>query len=305
MHGVDVATASMRGALIRAGLRNIVEDREERVKLLLRERIVFVVVAAGAADREGHPGLPGGLDAVDHGLHPPLLRDDAPFAVEPMVAVEARGHDLVAGRMLQHVAGQLFDREPVKRQIFVVGLDEPVAPRPVLPAGVGLVATGVGVACGVEPLDRHPFAVVRAGEQPVDVLLIRVGRRIGEEGIDVGGHRRQPGEVEREPSREGHAIGFRIWLQPLRLELRENESIDRCLLPSRVFDVRHGRPLDPLECPVAAVLGALGDPALQDLGFGGRNRLVDPRRRHHDLGIGARDPGDDLARGGITGHNGF
>ena len=63
-------------------------------------------------------------------------------------------------------------------------VDDPVAPRPHVALGVGLVAVGVGVAGRVEPVERHPLAVARRGEQAIDDLLVGVRRRVGEEGVD-------------------------------------------------------------------------------------------------------------------------
>ena len=51
VHGIDVAAATVLGTLVRASLRHVIKEGEERIKLLLRERIVLVVVAAGAAGR--------------------------------------------------------------------------------------------------------------------------------------------------------------------------------------------------------------------------------------------------------------
>ena len=46
-------------------LRHVVEEGEQLVELLLRERVVLVVVAAGAAERQPEPDRRRRLDAVD------------------------------------------------------------------------------------------------------------------------------------------------------------------------------------------------------------------------------------------------
>ena len=76
-------------------LRHVVEVGEELVELLLRERIVLVVVAAGAAERQAEPHGRGRLHAVDDVLDGVLLGDDAAFGVAAVVAVEAGGDPLV------------------------------------------------------------------------------------------------------------------------------------------------------------------------------------------------------------------
>ena len=96
----------------------------------------------------------------------------------------------------QQVAGQLLDRELVERQVAVEGVDDPVAPRPHAAQAVDVVAVRVGVAGRVEPGHGHPLAVARRLQQRVDALLVGVGRRVGEEGVDLGRRRRQAGQVE-------------------------------------------------------------------------------------------------------------
>ena len=210
MERIGVAAAAILRPHDRAALRHVVEEREEGVKLTLCERIIFMVVAAGAAYCEPQPGLAGRLDAVDHRLHPPLLGDDAPLAVDPVVAVEARGNDLVTTGIVQHVTGELLHRKLVERHVAVEGADQPVSPWPVGAAGIGLVAMAIGIPRRVEPLDRHPFAEMRAGQHAIDIFFIRIGGLVCHKRVDVGGHRWQAGEIERDPSRECYAVGLGI-----------------------------------------------------------------------------------------------
>ena len=81
-------------------------------------------------------------------------------------------------------------------RLRVEGVDDPVAPAGHVAAAVDVVAVGVGEAGGVEPVERHALAVVGRGEQAVDELLVGVGPIVGEEGVDLGGRRRQAGQVE-------------------------------------------------------------------------------------------------------------
>ena len=77
----------------------------------------------------------------------------------------------------QEVAGDLVDHEAVERLVAVEGGDDPVAPGPHGPGEVVLKAVGVGVAGAVEPVHRHPLAVVRRGEQAVDQCFVAPGCR--------------------------------------------------------------------------------------------------------------------------------
>ena len=75
--------------------------------------------------------------------------------------------------------------------------DDVVAVAPgVGPDLVELVAVGVGVAGEVEPVPAPALAVVRRREQPVDHLLVGVGRLVVEERVDLLRRRRQAGQVE-------------------------------------------------------------------------------------------------------------
>ena len=144
-----------------APLGNVVEVRHDLVELLLRDRVELVVVAAGAPQGQAHPDGAGGRHPVDAVLGEELVDHDAALAVQAVVAVERGGDALVEGGAGQHVARKLLDGELVERHVVVVGVDDPVAPAPHRPLAVGLIAVGVGVAGGVEPLDGHPLAVAR------------------------------------------------------------------------------------------------------------------------------------------------
>ena len=161
-----------------------VEEGEELVELLLRDRIVLVAVAARAAHGQAHPGGGRGFDAVDHVFDQILFGNRAALEVDHVVAIETGGDLVVRGGVGQQVAGELLDREAVERHVVVEGADHPVAPGPHVAMAVDVIAVGVGVAGEVEPLHGHALAVVRRGEQAVDLLLVGVGRFVGEEGVD-------------------------------------------------------------------------------------------------------------------------
>jgi hypothetical protein len=71
-----------------------------------------------------------------------------------------------------------------------------------------VVASAVGEADEIEPEQRHPLAVVRRREQPVDRLLIAAGGVL-EELVDVGDRRRQAvrSKLRRRNSVTGSASG--------------------------------------------------------------------------------------------------
>ncbi len=119
-------------------------------------------------------------------------------------------------------------------------------------AAVDRVAVRVGIAGGIEPVERHPLAEVRAGEQAVDELFVGIGRFVGDERFDLFGGGRQAGEVERKAADERAAIGFRRRLQFLGVEAREDEVIDFISRPGFVRKLR----------AVSALTGGMNDQCL-------------------------------------------
>ena len=75
----------------------VVEEGEQPIILLLRERVELVVVALGALDGQAQDALADGVHAVEHGLHAELLGIDAAFLVDHRVAQEAGGDDAGPG----------------------------------------------------------------------------------------------------------------------------------------------------------------------------------------------------------------
>ena len=159
------------------GLVVVVQEGEEPVVLLLGDRVVLVRMALGALDGQAEDALADGVHAVEHGLHAELLGVDAPFLVDHRVAEEAGGDDLVLRGARQLVAGDLLDDEPVVGQVAVQGVDHPVAVEPDEARLVLLVAVGVGVAGGVEPVPSPALAVVRRGQQAIDDPLVGISAR--------------------------------------------------------------------------------------------------------------------------------
>ena len=293
------------GRLVPAvGVGGVVEDGVELEIFLLRERVVFMVVALGAGHRGAHPGAHRGVHPVHDRDRAELLVDRAPLVVRERVAVEGGGHPVVDGGIGQEVAGDLPDRELVERHVGVERADHPVAPAPDRPRRVVGVPRAVGVAGEVEPLAGHVLAVAVVGEEPIDEPLDGVGRRVGHEGIDLIGRRRQAREVEREPPGERGPVGLGLRREPLGLEAGEDEAIDVVSRPGRIPHRGHVRPPRRDVGPVRLVGGARGDPAPQEVDLGRLQRLAGIRRGHHHVGIRRRDPGDQFARVGRAGNDG-
>ena len=130
----------------------------------------------------------------------------------------------------QQIAGHLFDREPIERQVGVDRVDHPVAHT----------ATRRGADClfhnrpnrhnGPCPASAGPMlAEVRRIEQPIDQSFIRLACGIVHERIDRVRLGRKAEQVVRQPLDERVAVRFRVRLQAVFVELGQHERIDlRC-----------------------------------------------------------------------------
>ena len=78
-----------RFPLERPALSDVVEVGKKGIKFLLGDRIVFVVVASAAIERQSQPSRSCRFDPIDDRLDPPLFGDDATFSVEPVIAIKA------------------------------------------------------------------------------------------------------------------------------------------------------------------------------------------------------------------------
>ena len=177
-------------------LVDAVEEGGERVVVVDRDRIELVGMALRAAEGQSEPGGTHGVHAVEDVIDAGFLGVAAALAVGHVITMEAGGELLLDGGVREEVAGELFEGEAVVRDVAVEGVDDPVAPRPVVAGGVRLEAVGVGVTRGVQPPHRHAFAIVGRSQQTVDRPLIRVRGFVREEGPGLGFGRRQAGEVE-------------------------------------------------------------------------------------------------------------
>ena len=285
---------------------DVVEEGEEPVVVALRDRIKLVVVAAGALEREPHEGGGGRLDPVGHIFDAVFLRDDAPFGREHVVATEAGCDPLRPAGIGQEIAGELLHDEAVVGHVAGEGVDHPVAPRPLRPLLVVVVAVGVGVAGDVEPLQRHPLGMPWRGEQPIDHLPMSAGRLVGEECGPLVGRRRQAGEVERDPPQPCLPRGLGRGCELFLGETGEHELIDRVAWPAgmRAGGGNGNRlTLHRLKRPVRLVAGPLGDPLLEQFDLLRREWLLEGWWRHDRVCIGRRDPGHEFALGDLSGHD--
>src|SRR5262249_40468333 len=143
-----------------------------------------------------------------------------------VIAMESAGDLLVESGVREQVAGELFDGEPIERHILLERVDNPLAPAGHVSSAVDVVAVGIGVAGGVEPVESHALTVSRRGKQRVDESLVRVRPIVGEEAVDRVESGWKPCQVERHASKERRLVGLGGGNETFGLESREDESID-------------------------------------------------------------------------------
>ena len=155
----------------------IVQEGEHSIVFLLRDRVVLVIVALRAANRQAENAFADGVHPVEHRLHPELFGVRAAFLIDHRVAQKSGRHDLILGGVRQLIAGELLDNELIVGQIPVKRVDDPVAVEPDVAHGILLVAVAVRIAGRIQPLAAPALAVVRAGKEFVDPAQINGGRR--------------------------------------------------------------------------------------------------------------------------------
>ena len=81
----------LRRGELELGLIHVVEEGKELIVLTLRDGIVLVIVALGAADGQAEEDRSGGIDPIDDRIDPELLDVDSSLLVDQRIAMEPRG----------------------------------------------------------------------------------------------------------------------------------------------------------------------------------------------------------------------
>ena len=152
----------LAGQLIEARVIRL-EDGAHGVVVRVRERVVFVVVAFRAVQREAEERL---ARVLHHVVHPRRAVEEVVVPREEAGGAE-RGR--VGGR--EFVAGELLDDHAVVTLVGVERFHNPVAPVPDVFLAVTELraeAPPVAVAPEVHEVPAPTLAVVRAGEQAVN-----------------------------------------------------------------------------------------------------------------------------------------
>ena len=262
-----------------------------------------MIVAARAAHRQAQPDGRRGFDAIDDVLDGVLFGDDAAFGVGAMIAIEAGGDVLLERGIGQQIAGQLLDRELIERQVAVVGLDHPIAPPPHVAVAVDPGSRWCrhsGPRRASAPPSARRSAAKPAGDRPRARRRRAIGRP---ETLDLGGRRRQAGQVERHAAQERRLGGLRRERQALGLQARQHERIDGIVERRGFFYGRNRRTHGRDERPMRFPFRAFTDPTRDPFDLVGRELLARAGRRHPLFGIGTGDALVENAGRQIAGHD--
>ena len=165
------------GAVGDDAVGDVIEEGGELIEVSLGDRVIFVIVAAGALDGECEEDGGGGVDAVGDVFGVIFGFDDATFSGEDVIAIEAGGDFLAESGIGEEVSGELFGEELVPGHVVEEGVDDPVAPGPHGASFVVVVAICVGVAGEVEPVCGESFCGGGRGEELVDSFFAGGGER--------------------------------------------------------------------------------------------------------------------------------
>ena len=175
--------------------------------------------------------------------------------------IDHLGRDGAARNVTSHfVAGQLLLDKAVIRLVLVERTNDVIAVAPgERPIAVGAkIAVRVGITRGVKPVLAPALAVARRGQVALDEPVIGVGGLIVDEGRHFFRRRRQTGQVETEPPRQGGPLCFRRQRQAFLLERRQDKAIDGAAHTMFIMLARERRTNDGLKRPVALICTAGG-----------------------------------------------
>ena len=161
------------------------EEGGEGIEILLRVGVELVVVTLGATHRRAHPDRRGVADTFGGVLGQVLLWLNAALGRHHPQPVVPRGDLVMLGAFRKQVPGQLLARETVVGNVPVERFDHVVAVRRNTDVLIAVVTDRVGVTDDVQPVHRHPFAIMRRCEQPVDEVFIRLRILVGDERLHL------------------------------------------------------------------------------------------------------------------------
>ena len=141
----------------------VVQEGKEAVVLLLRNGIVFVVMALGTLNGNAEHRLADAVHSINETIDAKLLGICPALFIQHRIAQEPSGHAAGIGRLGQQVTSDLLDEKLVIGQVAIEGVDHPISVRPDKPGLVLFETIGVGIASRIQPMSSPAFSVMRGG----------------------------------------------------------------------------------------------------------------------------------------------
>ena len=227
------------GAIARIGTA---EDTGHGRVFTLADRVVFVIVAAGACHRQAQKRLGGGIELFIGHVHGELcgvafiqcLRAHSQKTGGYAVGIFG---GFAGGR--QQVSRQLARDEIRQRHIGIQGIDNPVAvPPSVWITKIDLLACGFGKPRHIEPMPAPRFPKVRAGQQAIHGCAVCLFRWIFEECHNFLTAGWQPCQVEIKAPEQLFWPSIGYWMNPCGFLSCSHKTVEIRLGPSGIR--RHG-----------------------------------------------------------------
>ena len=118
------------------GILGLIEDCEHLKVFLMSDGIILMCVTLGAGRCRSHPGRHRGIDTVHNRRVAEFLVARPTLVIGLGIPMEGRCNQLIFGRGLKKVPGNLLNRELIKRHIGIKRTDDPVAVSPDRPSGI-------------------------------------------------------------------------------------------------------------------------------------------------------------------------
>ena len=116
------------------------------------------------------------MDAIGDAVDKELEGVGTTFIGHTIKAIECRSELLIFGGIGKKISGDIPGNEVFVRKVLLIGPHDPVAVRPGGEIHVGVVAPGVSVAGGIEPIERHVLGVFDGGEEGIHSFFVSLGR---------------------------------------------------------------------------------------------------------------------------------
>ena len=282
-----------------AGLDEVVEEGGEGVIVFGGDRIVFVIVAFGAAGGGAHPDCAKGADVLALECIESFFFNDAGFAIridDAVVGGSGEGAIISIGKK---IPGELLAGELIKGHVVSEGLDDVFSVRRGGDGFVGNHAVGVGVTNEIEPEKPLVLGVLERGEPSIDELFVVFRRGIFFEGGDFFGRGRKSAKVVGKSTKKNARGGFFDGLDFLLVPSAFKEGIDRVFGES--WDFGAG---EFLIGPMFFVFRTFLDPLFERVLLLSRQAISRVEGRHVIIFIVGEDPVDQFALFGLARNDG-